>query len=168
MTGVTTTRGRTEADFVEFVAASRPTLRRIAHLLVPDPGDAEDLLQEALVRALGAWHRVRPGEEVAYVRRIMSNLAVDRWRRRRPVVLGGVPEQHAGRDDLVTVDHRSELVQGLAALTVRERAVVVLRYYADLSERQVADELGVSVGTVKSTASRALARLRGSMATRSI
>lgn len=153
-------QGDTEATFVAFVEGVAPGLRQVAHLLVPaDPGHADDLLQEALVRTYLAWARVRPGEETAYVRRVMGNLAVDRWRRRRPEVLGGVPER-SGADPHRQVELRSELAQALAVLSERERTVVVLRYYADLSEQQVVDELGVSVGTVKSTASRALARMR--------
>ena len=153
--------GGSEATFVAFVEGATSGLRRVAHLLVPgDPGHADDLLQEALVRTYLAWSRVRPGEETAYVRKVMSNLAVDRWRRRRPEVLGGVPERPAAHDPHRQLEIRSELAQALAALSERERTVVVLRYYADLSEQQVADELGVSVGTVKSTASRALARMR--------
>jgi RNA polymerase sigma-70 factor (sigma-E family) len=145
---------------VAFVEGATPALRRVAHLLVADRGHADDLLQEALVRTYLAWGRVRPGEETAYVRRVMTNLSVDRWRRRRPEVLGGVPERPATHDAHQQVEHRGEAVRALAALSARERAVVVLRYYADLSEQQVAEELGVSVGTVKSTASRALARVR--------
>lgn len=155
------TEGDAEATFVAFVEGATSGLRRVAHLLVPgDPGHADDLLQEALVRTYLAWARVRPGEETAYVRKVMSNLAVDGWRRRRPEVLGGVPERPSAHDGHRQVEVRSELAQALAALSERERTVVVLRYYADLSEQQVADELGVSVGTVKSTASRALARMR--------
>ena len=156
---MTGTSAQTDATFVAFVEQASGVLRRVARLLVGDQHHADDLLQEALVRTYLAWGRVRPGEELAYVRRSMSNLAIDRWRRRRPEVLGGVPER-PGRHEHAAIEDRDEIVDALAVLSARERTVVVLRFYADLSERQVADELGVSVGTVKSTSSRALARMR--------
>lgn len=155
-----------EDSFVEFVNQARPQLSRLGWLLTSDVHLAQDLVQEALVRTYLAWSRVRPGEEVGYVRKVMVNLSVDNWRRRRPEVLGGVPERPRPHDVHAQVDDSDEIVRALAGLTARERSMVVLRYYADLSEQQVADELGVSPGTVKSTTSRALARLRAASAER--
>ncbi|GAB2689362.1 SigE family RNA polymerase sigma factor [Thalassiella azotivora] len=148
-------------EFVAFADGTRAHLMHTAWLLTGDRHTAEDLVQEALVRTYVRWSRVRRGEELAYTRRILTNLSVDGWRRRRREHLpGDVPEAAASSGGVPTVDARDEVVRALASLTPRERSVVVLRYYADLTEQQVAADLGVSVGTVKSTASRALARLR--------
>lgn len=137
-----------EAGFTAFVEAEREWLGRLAVMLVRDRHAGEDLLQETLVRVYLAWHRIDHDTAFAYARRTMTNLATDRWRRSRHEPVGG---HEADRDDIV---------RQLAWLTERERTMVVLRYYADLSEAEVAQEMGVSRGTVKSTCSRALARLR--------
>lgn len=153
-----------EAGFTAFVEAEREWLGRLAVMLVRDRHAGEDLLQETLVRVYLAWHRIDHDTAFAYARRTMTNLATDRWRRSRHEPVGG---HEADRDDdprsargYHEVDDRDDIVRQLAWLTERERTMVVLRYYADLSEAEVAQEMGVSRGTVKSTCSRALARLR--------
>ncbi len=155
------TRLTHDDEFTAFMAAASPELLRTAWLLVGDPHRAEELAQQALVRTYTAWPRVRGGNPAAYARRTLVNLRTDTWRRRRREVLTApddLPETVAapagGAED------RDEVVRALATLTARQRRVVVLRHLVGLTEQEVADDLGVSVGTVKSTASRALASLR--------
>ncbi len=154
----------TEAEFAEFVRGHRVALGRTAMLLCGDRATAEDLVQEALVRTFQTWRKVEPGKALAYTRRIMTNLTIDRWRRRR-FEAPPEPDPDLRSDPSATaaygsVDDRDALARALATLSPRERAMVVLRYYHDLSEADTARELGVSLGTVKSTCSRALAKLR--------
>lgn len=152
-----------DAEFTAFVEGAQPRLSRVAVLLTGNRATAEDLVQEALIRTYMSWDRVRPEGAYSYTRRILVNLNTDRWRRRHlEPVLGDVSDDHtsaAATHAYATVDHRDDIVHELAGLSARERSIVVLRYYVDLTERQVADELDISVGTVKSTCSRALARL---------
>jgi len=152
-------------SFEEFVQGSSPRLFRTALLLTGhDRAAAEDLLQIALERAYRHWARIcRSEEPERYVRRILANASHDRWRRaarhrERPIHPGDadrVADDHAG-----AVADRDLLMRALAGLPKRQRTVLVLRYYSDLSEQEIADVLGCSVGTVKSQASRGLARLR--------
>ena len=152
--------------FREYVEARSPALPRTVYLLTGSQHDAEDLLQTALAKTYLAWGRVREREALdAYVRRTMVNTRTSWWRRRRldeaPVAAPPEPrrtgaERDAG-EDLALSD---ALWSALARLPRRQRAAVVLRYYSDLSEAETAQVLGVSVGTVKSTTSRALAKLR--------
>lgn len=144
--------------FEEFVAARRPALLRTAYLLTGQHQDAEDLVQVALVKAVPRWRRIADDPE-PYVRRILVNENVSRWRSRRwrEVHTDRVPERAAdqrGQDASIT------LRAALARLAPRQRAVVVLRYYEDRTERETAELLGIGVGTVKSQARDALARLR--------
>jgi len=152
-------------SFEEFVQGCSPRLFRTALLLAgQDRAAAEDLLQLVLERAYRHWARVcRSGDPERYVRRILANAANDRWRRavRRPE--RPLDPRHAGlvvADQADTVADRDFLIRALAGLPPRQRTVLVLRYYNDLSEVEIADVLGCSVGTVKSQASRGLARLR--------
>ena len=150
------------ADFGNYVAARSPALLRTAYLLTGNRLDAEDLLQTALARTYLSWGRIREREALdGYVRRVMVNTRTSWWRRRkvdeRPVER--LPEV-VGRDRTADLDLHDALWTALAALPPKQRAAVVLRYYEDLSETETAGVLGVSVGTVKSTTSRALARLR--------
>ncbi len=131
-------------------------------LLTPERADAEDLLQAALAKTYLAWDRINDrGALDGYVRRVMVNINISWWRRRR---LDEYPTDEL--PDLPVADHsgRSELRDSvdrlLDRLPARQRAAVVLRYYDDLTEPEIAETLGVSVGTVKSTVSRAMARLR--------
>ncbi len=151
-------------DFDEFVTANVDGLLRSAYLIVWDEAEAEDLVQECLLKVARHWPRIRRMERPpAYARRILVNLTLDgaRGRARRRSELE--PEARADAiaiDPLVAVDGRVELLQALSQLTVRQRAVLVLRYFNDLTEADTAEVLGCSPGTVKSSASRGLARLR--------
>ena len=151
-------------DFQAYVAARSPALLRTAYLLTGHRTDAEDLLQTALAKTYLAWDRIREREALdGYVRRVMVNTQTSWWRRRRvdEYAQADLPEQ-PGRDATADVDLHDALWTALAGLPRRQRAMVVLRYYEDLSEAETAEILGISVGTVKSTTSRALVRLRGS------
>jgi RNA polymerase sigma-70 factor (sigma-E family) len=152
------------SGFEEYVAARRPALLRTAYLLTGHHDDAEDLVQTALVKVVPRWSRIAEDPD-AYVRTVLVRENVSRWRRRRwrEVHTEHLPERPATGEQS---DDRLALEQALAALAPRQRAVVVLRYYEDLTERQTAEVLGISVGTVKSQARDALARLRaGPLAT---
>jgi RNA polymerase sigma-70 factor (sigma-E family) len=142
------------------VAERGHALLATATLLAGSRTAGEDLLQAALERVLRRWNRVRDDPE-AYVRRTLYHLAVDEWRvrRRRPPAVHLAAEPPV-RDDAAGVQLRHALVQALALLPPRQRAVLVLRYWEQLSEAEAARTLGCSVGTVKSSASRGLARLR--------
>ena len=149
-------------DFREFVVARSPALLRTAYLITGNRPDAEDLLQTSLARTYLAWGRIREREaREAYVRRVMANTSTSIWRRKRvtQVPLDSAPDL-ARPDGTEARDLHDALWQALAGLPRRARAMVVLRYYEDMSEAEVAAVLQVSVGTVKSTVSRALARLR--------
>jgi RNA polymerase sigma-70 factor (sigma-E family) len=147
--------------FDEFAAAAWPRLVRSAYLLTGDHHLAEDLAQTALVRTYAHWRRVRRSDALAYTRRVLVNLNIDRIRRKHGAVDVGdaLLETVSSRPDH-RVDERDEAVRLLQTLTDRERRIVVLRHYFDLSEAEVADELGVARGTVKSTLSRSLGKLR--------
>jgi RNA polymerase sigma-70 factor (sigma-E family) len=147
--------------FREFVAARSATLLRTAWMLTGDGQLAEDLLQTALARTWPHWSRVRDGQPDAYVRRVMVRVHGAWWRRRwrGETPTAQVPEV-AGADAYAGVDDRAVLAAALARLPTRQRQVVVLRYYDDLPEREVAALLGCSVGTVKSHAARGLVKLR--------
>jgi RNA polymerase sigma-70 factor (sigma-E family) len=152
-------------SFEEFVEGCSPRLFRTALLLAgQDRAMAEDLLQVALERAYRHWRRIcRMGDPERYVRRILANASNDRWRlaaRRRERPLHPGDAGPVAEDQAVGVAERDFLMRALAVLPRRQRTVLVLRYFNDLSELEVADALGCSVGTVKSQASRGLARLR--------
>lgn len=155
---------RSDQEFDEFARAAWPRLRRSAYLLTGDHHLAEDLAQTALARTYAHWRRVRRSDALAYARRVLVNANIDRLRRRRMLEVGDGDHgtdlgQVAERPDQ-RADERDELVRLLRTLTERERRVVVLRHYFDLSEREVAEELSIAPGTVKSTLARALAKLR--------
>jgi RNA polymerase sigma-70 factor (sigma-E family) len=147
--------------FEEFVAGRGQALQRFGYALTGDWALAEDLLQTALARAYPRWSRITRDDPEAYVRKVMLNTWSSWWRRRwRGEVPSAQLPESAGPDSFVAVDSRQVLRAALAALPPGQRAVVVLRYHQDLSEAQVADLLGISVGTVKSQAAKALATLR--------
>ena len=160
MTAQTVDPGVTVAsvDFDGFVAARSSALLRTAYLLTHDHGLAEDLLQTSLTKAWFAWDRIE-GNPEAYVRRILVNTYASWWRRKwhgeQPT--SELPEQ--GRYD-ERAGESGDLWEALGRLPRRMRAVVVLRYFEDLTEVETAALLGISVGTVKSQASKALAKLR--------
>lgn len=145
--------------FGAFVSARSRHLLQTAHLLTGNRHRAEDLLQTALTRTYLKWDRIDDPE--GYVRRTMANAHIDWWRRSpwREESRAELPEV-AGPDASASYEVRDAVLQALARLTRRQRAVVVLRYYEDLSEAEIASALGCSPGTVKSAASRAMARLR--------
>ncbi|MBC3841879.1 SigE family RNA polymerase sigma factor [Streptacidiphilus sp. 4-A2] len=151
-----------DARFSEFVAARWGALVQMSYLLTGDFHEAEDLVQATLVRVYPHWPRIRPESAVGYLRRALVNTYYSRARRRRVTQLltPFLPENPAPRSGAEPGEERDQLVAALARLPARQRAVVVLRYWEDLSAEQVAQELGCSVGTVKSQASRALAKLR--------
>jgi len=150
--------------FERFVAESGDTLLRIATLLTCDPHLAEDIYQETLHRLAARWTRI--DNPLAFSRRVMHNIVIDqsRARRRRPAELQLIAAQDNGDpragDRLAAIELRPALLAALSTLTQQQRAIIVLRYFDDRSEAEVADLLGVSTGTVKSTASRAIAQLR--------
>lgn len=148
-------------DFDAFVASRSTRLLRTAFLLTRDRGLAEDLVQTALAKAWFAWGRIE-GTPEAYVRRIMVNTYSSWWRRKwnGEEATELLPERGGVDGGSGRVDDRTDLWQALGRLPKRQRAVVVLRFYEDLSEAETADLLGCTVGTVKSQASRALAKLR--------
>lgn len=150
------------ASFRDFVAARRPALHRAAYLLAGDGHSADDLVQATLLKVAGHWERVRAaGDPEAYVRRVLYNTHVSLWRRLRGREVSVAEPADAPRPS--TEDSsvaRLELRRALAQLTAKQRAVLVLRFYEDRTEAQVAAILRCSVGTVKSQTHRALHRLR--------
>lgn len=152
-----------QADFTAYVQARQRALARFAYLLTGDPHSAEDLLQSALAKAYRKWDHIRGVEAPdAYVRRIMVNEHNSLWRRawkRREVSTDTVPDR-TGVTDRPDDGTSAALWEFVQTLPRKQRAVVVLRFYEDMSEAEVATLLGISVGTVKSQSSRALAALR--------
>ena len=152
--------------FEEFAAGSGAELLRIATLLTSDPHTAEDVYQETLQRLAARWSRV--DNPKAFCRRVMHNIVVDqtRARARRPhelrLLSGAERGDPRSADPYHSVELWPSLRAALDSLTVQQRTVLVLRYFDDRSEAEVASLLGISVGTVKSTASRAIAQLRES------
>jgi len=160
--GVTGVDRTAEAEFSGFMHSRWLQLVRLGFALTGDRGLAEDLAQTALARAYASWPKIcRAGDPDAYVRRVLVNANRSRFRKHRVAeqLTGTVPEpvpQAAARDS----DDRVMLMAALLSLPPRQRSVVVLRFWLDMTESQVAEALGCSVGNVKSQASRALATLR--------
>ncbi len=159
---------RTSSDaptFEEYAGAAWPRLYRSAYLLTGNHADSEDVAQQTLIKAHRSWSRVSGSDSPdAYVRRILTNtfLSDRRPRRRQLEVLTDTPPEPAHQttgDD----EHRMVLWPHVGQLPPRQRAVIVLRYYEDLSEAEIAEALGCSRGTVKSTAHRALKALRAAV-----
>jgi RNA polymerase sigma-70 factor (sigma-E family) len=152
-------------DFDEYVAERGEALLRLANVLTGDPVAGEDLTQATLVDVLRRWDRVSGASyPEAYVRRVMLNRFLS-WRRRRATteVLVSDIEPHARdwqADPAVALAARDELRRALIRLAPRARAVLVLRYYADMDDAAIAEAMGVGAGAVRATASRALAALR--------
>ena len=145
------------SGFDEFVHARGAALARTAYLLTGDHHLAEDLVQAALVQAARHWERIETSPE-AYVRRTMYHQNISWWRRRKHLETPLL--SHDGASPSYDTDLRLTLDQALARLTPKQRTVLVLRFYEDLTEVETARALGVSVGTVKSTTRQALGRLR--------
>ncbi|MFR9776150.1 SigE family RNA polymerase sigma factor [Micromonospora sp. MS34] len=149
-------------EFDEFVVACSSRLLRTAYLLTRDRVLAEDLLQTALTRAWFAWHRIDGGPE-PYVRKIIANTYASWWRRRwnaEEAVAEPPEDRGPPPDPFAVLDVRDELWRSLGRLPKRQRTVLVLRYFEDLSEVEIARVMGCTVGTVKSQAAKALAKLR--------
>jgi RNA polymerase sigma-70 factor (sigma-E family) len=156
------------SDFDQFVTTNTDGLLRTAYLITWDLHTAEDLVQETLIKVAKRWPKVkRMDHPVAYARRILVNETLDgrtRRARRRSELSTPQPDQNGHPDDpSALIDTHDELIAALATLPPRQRAVLVLRYFLDLPEAEVAAALQCSLGTVKSTASRALARLEQTM-----
>ncbi|MGW4549919.1 SigE family RNA polymerase sigma factor [Streptomyces violaceorubidus] len=153
-------------SFSSYVKARQPVLLRTARSLTANPSDAEDLLQTALAKTYVAWERIEDHRALdGYVRRALLNTRTSQWRKRKvdefacdelpepePVPCGDDPAERQALHDAMW--------RAIMKLPARQRAMVVLRYYEDLSEARTAEVLGVSVGTVKSAVSRALGKLR--------
>jgi RNA polymerase sigma-70 factor (sigma-E family) len=157
------------SGFEDYVTARRDQLVRTAYLLTGDAHQAEDLVQTALIRVWPRWQRISEVENVdAYVRRTLFTVFVTSIRRRRWRELTTDPHDASWSvptaDDIVRAEHRVDLRGFLGGLAPRQRAVIVLRYYLDLSEAEAASILGCSVGTVKSQSAKALKRLRATPA----
>ena len=157
-------------DLGAFIDGRSFSLLRYAYLLTGDHALAEDLLQDSLIKVYLSWNSIRDrGALEAYTRTVMTRTQLSWWRRpARREVLGVEPTERAVRDHLhvregMPVDERDELWLLLATLGPRQRAVLVLRFYEDLSEAEIARVLGCTTGTVKSQLSRGLARLRERM-----
>lgn len=159
-------RGDRDAEFTAFAERAMPALGRTAWLLCGDRVLAEELVQQALVRTYVAWPAAVRTEPLAYARRVLANSRIDHWRRRRREVLTGPDAMPDGsvHDGTALLADRDEVARALSRLPDRRRRVVVLRYAAGLSEREVAEDLGISLGAVKSASSRGLAQLRAALA----
>ena len=154
--------GIDDPDFRDYVRARSRALLRTAYLLTGNRADAEDLVQSALAKTYLAWDRIEDrGALDGYVRRAMVNTHISWWRRRRveEYPTDDIPDQ-AVVDHSVTSDLQETLRRAVDRLPQRMRAAVTLRYYEDMTEAEIAEVLGVSLGTVKSTVSRAVAKLR--------
>ena len=155
------------SEFEDFVLGSSSALFRMAMLLVGERSDAQDLLQTAYERTLRHWNTASAGDPTAYARRALANAATDSWRRR--IAFARLPRLPVGSvtdaDAFLAVETHDVLIQGLLQLPARQRTVLVLRYWEDLSEESTAETMGCSVGSVKSQASRGLSQLRASFTT---
>ncbi|CAN5474994.1 hypothetical protein BH09ACT12_BH09ACT12_35140 [soil metagenome] len=158
-------RGSRAPSFEDYVVARGPALWRSAWLLTGDAHRAEDLVQTALITCWRRWDRIaRDGAVDGYVRRVLVTTYTDWWRRRwtGEVPTEVLPELPTAPHERAQVELRHDVLAALATLPRGQRAVVVLRFYDDLTEAQTADTLGISVGTVKSQTARALRALRES------
>jgi RNA polymerase sigma-70 factor (sigma-E family) len=154
--------GRDRSEFGDFVTARWPAMLRTAYLLTGDHGHAEDLVQTALAKCFVAWPRLRASAAAdAYVRKAVLNTYLS-WRRKRSwhELPSDQPPERAGVDSTEGLAQRSVVMDALATLPPKQRAVVVLRFYDDLGVQQVAQHLGCTTGSVKRQTSVALAKLR--------
>ena len=154
-------RAASEDEFAEFVAGALPRLLRFGHVLTGNPAAAEDLVQTALGRSLRAWRLHRIDDPQAFVRKVMVNSYASWYRRQgsREIVTADLPSRDSTDDSSARLDDRDAVWRALLGLPPRQRAVVVLRYYEDLSELEIAAVMGTTAGTVKSQSARALRRL---------
>ena len=148
-------------QFAAFVHGRGAALQRTAYLLTGDWALAEDLLQTALAKSYLAWGRIRHDDPEGYVRKVLANTHASWWRRKwRGEAPTEVLPDSPGHDGTARVDDAVPLAAALRRLPPKQRAVIVLRFHEDLTEAQTAQALGISVGTVKSQTSKALATLR--------
>jgi RNA polymerase sigma-70 factor (sigma-E family) len=154
-------RASGEDEFAEFVAGALPRLLRFGHVLAGNPVAAEDLVQTALGRSWRAWRLHRIDDPHAFVRKVMVNSYASWYRRQgsREIVTADPPSRAVSGEESARLDDRDAVWRALQVLPPRQRAVVVLRYYEDLSELEIAAVMGTSTGTVKSQSARALRRL---------
>ena len=147
-----------EQHFHEYVATRHAALTRTGYLLTGNHHDAEDLVQRALMKCVPQWSKIRANPE-SYLRRVLYNENVSRWRRhpKGERLVDMTPEAVASETDVAT---RESVRAALAKLTPKQRTILVLRFYEDLTESQTAAALGISLGTVKSQTRHALARLK--------
>ncbi|MCA0178590.1 MAG: SigE family RNA polymerase sigma factor [Actinobacteria bacterium] len=151
-----------DPGFEQYVRGRQQHLVRAAYLMCGDAAQAEDLVQEALIKLAGRWSKLRFENPDGYVRRILYHDAISAWRStRREVLTEGMPDApHPGPSPADRAGLRTDVIAALRRLPERQRAVVVLRYFEDRSEIDTAEVLGISVGTVKSQAYDGLANLR--------
>lgn len=154
-----------ESAFESFVRDRGPALYRYGYVLTGSAHDADDLVQEALIRLRGAWSRVeRQSDPTGFVRTTMARLHISSWRRRRREWLTAIVPDRVVADvahDRVAASEADQIMwRALAALPPRQRAVLVLRFYEHLTDDEIAETLGISKGTIRSQASRALGKLR--------
>ena len=155
-----------DGGYAAFVREHTPALLRTAYVLTGNALAAEELVQDTMVRLLPKWSKVEAADvPLAYVRRSLANQYVNQRRRaaRREFAFADVPEHADDRDPVAQLADRDHLWTGLGTLPDRQRAALVLRYYADLSDTDIADTLNARVGTVRSLISRGLATLRAEM-----
>lgn len=168
-TGRRVTAAEADEEFSAYVAARRKALMRTAYLLAGDHHAAEDLVQSALARVYASWRRIRHKDAIdAYVRRTLLNEHLGIWRRawrRLEHSTDELPERAAPPPVVEGTDLDVELWNAIQGLAPRQRAVIVLRYYEDLSEAEIANALDCSEGTVKSTSARSIAKLREQLGT---
>jgi RNA polymerase sigma-70 factor (sigma-E family) len=147
-------------EFTRWARARQAHLLRASLLLTGDRQRAEDLVQEALTKVASRWSRLRGTNPDAYARTVMYHDHVSWWRKNRREVLSAYDVERPGAEPEPEPERRILLLEALASLTARQRAVIVLRFFEDLTERQVAEVLGISTGTVKSQTHLSLRRLR--------
>lgn len=158
--------GNDLGDFAEFVDAELPGLLRYGYALTGNPHDGADLVQTVLEKIGARWTYVsrKTDDPLAYIRRSMANAHISRWRRtKREQLVADLPEPRGGYNPTDPFEHEP-LWQALRELPPRQRAVMVLRYYEGLSEQEISQSLGISQGTVKSQASKAMTSLRRKLA----
>ncbi|WP_375497012.1 SigE family RNA polymerase sigma factor [uncultured Jatrophihabitans sp.] len=156
-----------DTGYAAFVRLHTPALLRMAYVLTGNALAAEELVQDTMVRLLPRWTKVEAAEvPIAYVRRSLANQYINQRRRaaRREFAYADVPERADDHDPVAQVADRDEIWAGLTHLPERQRAALVLRYFEDLSDTDIAAALGARVGTVRSLISRGLATLRAEMA----
>ena len=162
-TGSNNTSATIPGDFAAYVTERRSSLLRTAHQVAGDRTEAEDLLQEGLLKTYQAWHRIEDKAVVgSYLRRTMTNHQISQWRKRRveEYPTDELPERPYDGESMTQVEMRVAVARALGRLSARDREALSLRYYGSYTDTEIAERMGVSVGTVKSALWRALRKLR--------